>query len=40
MLAMNQPILQLQTGVTAAQYGSVVASPADQYNLKGGGNPI
>ena len=26
------------TGVTAAQYGSVVASPADQYNLKGGGN--
>ena len=27
------------TGVTAAQYGSVNASPADQYNLQGGGNP-
>jgi outer membrane receptor protein involved in Fe transport len=27
------------TGVTAAQYGSINASPADQYNLQGGGNP-
>ena len=27
-----------QTGVTAAQYGSVVQSPADQYNQVTGGN--
>lgn len=27
------------TGVTAAQYGTINASPADQYNLQGGGNP-
>ena len=27
------------TGVTAAQYGNINASPADQYNLKAGGNP-
>ena len=26
------------TGVTAAQYGNINASPADQYNLQGGGN--
>ena len=26
------------TGVAAGQYGTIAASPADQYNLKGGGN--
>lgn len=27
------------TGVTAAQYGNITPSPADQYNRYGGGNP-
>ena len=29
-----------RTGVTAAQYGSVLTNPADQYNTYGGGNPV
>jgi outer membrane receptor protein involved in Fe transport len=28
-----------RTGVTAAQYGNILANPADQYNNLGGGNP-
>jgi len=27
------------TGVTAAQYGNIIANPANQYNTLGGGNP-
>lgn len=27
------------TGVTAAQYGSIISNPAQQYNAVGGGNP-
>jgi len=29
----------MRTGVTAAQYGNVLANPADQYNSLDGGNP-
>ena len=29
----------LRTGITAAQYGNILANPADQYNDLGGGNP-
>ena len=28
-----------RTGVTAAQYGNIIANPAQQYNTLGGGNP-
>ena len=29
-----------RSGVTAAQYGQILASPAKQYNAQGGGNPL
>ncbi|MCP4900490.1 MAG: TonB-dependent receptor [bacterium] len=30
----------LRTGMTEAQYGNVNPNPADQYNTRGGGNPL
>ncbi|MCP4901705.1 MAG: TonB-dependent receptor [bacterium] len=30
----------LRTGITEAQYGTILPNPADQYNTLGGGNPL